>query len=88
MTESPLDLETKQFIFQRLQREERALWDVTRLSTSPEDDGLVHLEQETAYREGRDELRRVVGREWDLGTQQLRALEIEGVLAGWPLEDP
>ncbi|WP_161882818.1 hypothetical protein [Deinococcus alpinitundrae] len=87
MTALPLDLGTKQVIFRRLQHEERALWDATQLSTSADDDGFDQIKQERAFREERESRRRAVGREWDLGTQQLRVLELEGVLSGWPLDD-
>lgn len=51
-----------------------------------EDDHLTAYHQREAFHLRRAEARRALRRTFDLTEEQLRTIEFEGILAGWPLE--
>jgi hypothetical protein len=87
MTDFSSKLATRQHIFQRLQAEERLLWNTVLDLTNSEEDSMTAYRHRESFHLLRADLRRSIRREFDLSEVQLRTIEIEGIFQGWPLGD-
>jgi len=90
VSEPTLDESIRQQVFQELQSAERAAWTARGTVQVNEEDiySTADLVRDIFFSEERRRRRREISLGFGIGERDLHAIELEGVLQGWPLEAP